>query len=76
MSQPSKSGNKQYQIGKYSTVFHDETSQLVNNVTPLSLQSFVDDIPFQFNPKYQTILVVSFNRKSISNQIQSLSFLA
>jgi len=34
----------------------DETIHPMTNNT---LQSFVDDIPFKFNPKYQTIIVVS-----------------
>ena len=59
MSQSSNSGNKQHQIGRYSSISNDENNHSINNATALSLQSFVDDIPFEFNPKYRTIIVVS-----------------
>jgi hypothetical protein len=58
MSQSSNSGNKPNQIGRYSSVSSDENNHLINNGTALA--SFVDDIPFEFNPKYRTIFVVSF----------------
>ena len=31
----------------------------MSGVVTFSLQSYVDDIPFEFNPKYRTVLVVS-----------------
>jgi hypothetical protein len=64
MSQSSNSGNKQHQIGRYSSISNDENNHSVNNAT---LQSFVDDIPFEFNPKYRTITVVSlFNLNTMN----------
>lgn len=60
MNQSSKSANKQNQIEKYPTSFSDEYNHSLNSGTALSLQSFVDDIPFEFNPKYRPIYVVSF----------------
>ncbi len=60
MSQFVNSGNKQNQIGRYSSISIDENNHSINNGgIGLSLQSFVDDIPFEFNPKYRTIFVVS-----------------
>ncbi|CAF0853114.1 unnamed protein product [Adineta steineri] len=57
MNQPSNNGNKVNQIGRYSSVSNDEYNHSLNNGVGLSLQSFVDDIPFEFNPKYRTITV-------------------
>ncbi len=62
MSQFVNSGNKQYQSGRYSSTSIDENNHFINNGTALSLQAFVDDIPFEFNPKYRTIFVVSLMR--------------
>jgi hypothetical protein len=50
--------NKQYERGRNSSTSIDDSIHL--NGTAFSLQSFVDDIPFEFNRKYQTIFVVSF----------------
>ncbi|CAF4114608.1 unnamed protein product [Rotaria sp. Silwood2] len=61
MNQSSNSGNKQNQIEKYSTLFNDENNHSIYNGTSLSLQSFVDDIPFEFNQKYRTIIVSNIN---------------
>jgi hypothetical protein len=58
----SQSVNKFNQLGRYSSTSNDENNHSINNGIALSLQSFVDDIPFEFNPKYRTIIVVSFNR--------------
>lgn len=58
MNQFVNSGNKSYQFGRYSSVSTDENNHSINNGA--ALQSFVDDIPFEFNPKYRTIFVVSF----------------
>ncbi len=55
MSQSSNIGNKQHQRKRNSLISVDEN---INGIS-LSLQSFVDDIPFEFNRKYQTIIVVS-----------------
>jgi hypothetical protein len=55
MSQRVNSGNKT----RYSSMSIDENNHSINNGIALSLQSFVDDIPFEFNPKYRTIFVVS-----------------
>jgi len=57
MSQSSNRENKQNQIGRYSSISNDENNHSINNGISLSLQSFVDDIPFEFNPKYRTIFV-------------------
>lgn len=59
-----QSNNK---FGRYSSISTDENSHSINNgVATLPLQSFVDDIPFQFNPKYRTIVVVRFfNKESL-----------
>ncbi|CAF0909494.1 unnamed protein product [Rotaria sordida] len=61
MNQSSNSRNKQNQYEKYSTLFNDENNHSINNGTASSLQSFVDDIPFEFNPKYRTIIVPNIN---------------
>ena len=53
------SGNKSNQVGRYSSTSTDEYNHSMNNGAGLSSQSYVDDIPFEFNPKYRTILVVS-----------------
>jgi hypothetical protein len=53
----SHSGNKSYQLGRYSSTSTDENNHSINNAASLSSQSFVDDIPFEFNPKYRTIIV-------------------
>jgi hypothetical protein len=52
----SQSVHKPNQLGRYSSTSNDENNHLI-----LSLQGFVDDIPFEFNPKYRTIIVVSFH---------------
>jgi len=57
--------NKQNQFGRYSSISNDENNHSINNGTLFSLQSFVDDIPFEFNPKYRTIFVVSLTKKNI-----------
>lgn len=59
MSQSVNSGNKSNQYGRYSSISIDENNHSMNNGAALSLQLFVDDIPFEFNPKYRTIVVVS-----------------
>ncbi|CAF3641015.1 unnamed protein product [Rotaria socialis] len=56
MNQSSNRRNKQNQIGKYSAIFTDENNHSFNSGTTLSLQSMVDDLPFEFNPKYRTII--------------------
>ncbi|CAF5035891.1 unnamed protein product, partial [Rotaria magnacalcarata] len=61
MNQSSNRRNKQNQIGKYSTIFTDENNHSFNSGTALSSQSMVDDIPFEFNPKYRTIIVPNIN---------------
>jgi len=53
MSQSFNIVNKQNERERISI---DENIHPVTNST---LQSFVDDIPFKFNPKYRTIIVVS-----------------
>ncbi|CAF3719649.1 unnamed protein product [Rotaria magnacalcarata] len=72
MNQSSNRRNKQNQIGKYSTIFTDENNHSFNSGTALSSQSMVDDIPFEFNPKYRTIIVVSFKKIIFSNQMYLL----
>ncbi len=57
-----QSVNKQNQFGRYSSIFNDENNHSINNGPSFSLQSFVDDIPFEFNPKYRTIFVVSLKK--------------
>jgi len=61
------SANKSNQFGRHSSVSTDETSHSFNGAA-LSLQAFVDDIPFQFNAKYRTIIVVCrlFKAKKMS----------
>ncbi|CAF3510713.1 unnamed protein product [Rotaria socialis] len=61
MNQSSNRRNKQNQIGKYSAIFTDENNHSFNSGTTLSLQSMVDDIPFEFNPKYRTIIAPNIN---------------
>ncbi|CAF3437704.1 unnamed protein product [Rotaria socialis] len=61
MNQSSDRRNKQNQIGKYSAISTDENNHSFNSGTTLSLQSMVDDIPFEFNPKYRTIIVPNIN---------------
>ncbi|CAF1417098.1 unnamed protein product [Rotaria sp. Silwood1] len=61
MNQSSKRQYKQNQIEKSSTIFNDENNHSINNGITLSLQSFVDDIPFEFNQKYRTIIVPNIN---------------
>ncbi|CAF2766795.1 unnamed protein product [Rotaria sp. Silwood2] len=41
----------------------------IKNNTSLSLQSFVNDIPFEFNSKYRTIIVVNILREQTSSSI-------
>ncbi|CAM4903681.1 unnamed protein product [Rotaria socialis] len=65
MNQSSNRRNKQNQIGKYSAIFTDENNHSFNSGTTLSLQSMVDDIPFEFNPKYRTIIAA---RKSLNDK--------
>jgi hypothetical protein len=65
MSQSFNSGNKSNQLGRYSSLSNDEYNHSLNNGAALSLQSFVDDIPFEFNTKYRTIIVVSFEKENI-----------
>jgi hypothetical protein len=43
---------------KGSTSIKENIHSIMNG-TELSLQSFVDDIPFEFNHKYRTIILVS-----------------
>jgi hypothetical protein len=63
MNQFVNSDNKQNQFGRYSLISNDENNHSINNGgTSFSLQSFVDDIPFEFNPKYRTIFVVSLKK--------------
>ncbi|CAF0980190.1 unnamed protein product [Adineta ricciae] len=57
MSHSSTNGQKSNQYGRYSSVSNDEYNHSLNNAAALSLQAFVDDIPFQINSKYQTIVV-------------------
>lgn len=57
MSQFVNSANRSNQFGRHSSVSTDENFHSINGAA-LSLQAFVDDIPFQFNTKYQTIIVV------------------
>lgn len=56
MSQFVNSANRSNQFGRHSSVSTDENFHSINGAA-LSLQAFVDDIPFQFNTKYQTIIV-------------------
>lgn len=49
------------QLGRYSSISNDEYNHSINNGA--TLQSFVDDIPFEFNQKYRTIIVVSLVKK-------------
>ena len=58
-----QSGKKSQQLGRFSSTSTDENSHSINNAAALSLQAFVDDIPFEFNPKYRTIFVVSLKKK-------------
>ena len=58
MNQLINRGNKPNYSRRYSSMSNDENNHLSNNGTILALQSFVDDIPFEFNPKYRTIFVV------------------
>ncbi|UJR10833.1 hypothetical protein I4U23_015020 [Adineta vaga] len=51
------SGYRSSQSGRYSSVSNDEYNHSINNGAAPPLPSFVEDIPFQFNPKYQTIVV-------------------
>jgi hypothetical protein len=53
MSQSFNIVNKPNEIERIS--IDDNIHPMTNN----TLQSFLDDIPFKFNPKYQTIIVVS-----------------
>jgi len=57
MSQSFNRGNKPNQIQRYSSISNDENNHSIDNATALASQSFVDDIPFEFNPKYRTIFV-------------------
>lgn len=69
MNQSVQSGNKSnlhHYLGRYSSTSNDENSHSINNGIPLSLQAFVDDIPFEFNHKYRQIIVVSYSKESIS----------
>lgn len=59
MSHSSNFGNKYNQLETNSALLSDDNIHSINNAIALSLQSFVDDIPFEFNPKYRTIIVVS-----------------
>jgi len=59
MNQFVNSENKQNQYGRYSSISNDENNHSINTGASFSLQSFVDDIPFEFNSKYRTIIVVS-----------------
>jgi hypothetical protein len=56
MSHSSNNLNKQYERKRNSSTSIEENI----HGTQLSLQSFVDDIPFEFNQKYRTIIIVSF----------------
>lgn len=68
MNQSISSENKGNQrLGRYSSASNDENSHSISNGISLSLQAFVDDIPFEFNPKYRTIIVVSFHRETNEN---------
>jgi hypothetical protein len=55
MSQSSNRVNNGNARGRDSSASFDS----VINGTSSSLQSYVDDIPFEFNPKYRTIFIVS-----------------
>ena len=62
MNQSISSENKgNHRLGRYSSASIDDNSHSISNGIALSLQAFVDDIPFVFNPKYRTIIVVSFH---------------
>lgn len=50
-------------LGRYSSTSTDENTHSITNGIALSLQAFVDDIPFEFNPKYRTIIVVWIHRE-------------
>ena len=70
MNQSVQSGNKgdNYQhFGRYSSASTDENSHSISNGISLSLQAFVDDIPFEFNPKYRSIVIVSYQRRKEEN---------
>ena len=65
MNQFSNHVNKEYKRDSFDENIHS----IING----GLSSFVDDIPFEFNPKYRTIIVVShlFIKNSFRNQYKS-----
>jgi hypothetical protein len=58
MNQSSNLVNKYDERERDSSASFDENLHSMNNGA--SLQSYVDDIPFEFNPKYRTIIIVSY----------------
>jgi hypothetical protein len=58
MNQSSNLVNKYDERERDSSASFDENMHSMSNWA--SLQSYVDDIPFEFNPKYRTIIIVSY----------------
>ncbi len=58
MNQSSNLVNKYDERERDLSASFDENMHSMSNGA--SLQSYVDDIPFDFNPKYRTIIIVSY----------------
>lgn len=57
MSHSFAHAHEQWERGSISSAFTKENTHSTSSGASFSLQSFVDDIPFEFNPKYRTVLV-------------------